>query len=631
MRKQTMIAFILSMALLINGCQKKEESTTNTSQAQSTTVKNATTSKIDFTFADEDFDDSYDEQAISIDLSDTSLKADGVSIKNGSITISKAGTYVCSGTLKNGSIIVDAGKEDLVRIVLNNANITSDTSSAIYVKQAKKTVLILAKDSENTISDAKDYTYEDAEKEEPNAAIFSKDDLSITGSGKLIVNANFNHGIFSKNQLVITSGSFDITSQNDGLKGKDGIAIADGTFTINAQGDGMQASESQEESKGWVYIEAGTFHITSQGDGIQAETNLEICDGTFDITTGGGSQNASTKSDWGRWGPQDQTSTNEDTTSAKGIKSGKDMIISKGTYTFDTSDDAIHTNASMDIKDGTYTIQSGDDGIHADETLTVEKGSMDIKKSYEGIEGNQIVIQGGDIQVVSSDDGLNAAGGNDGSSMNGRPGQNTFSSSDSDVSITITGGNIYVNASGDGLDSNGNLYIKGGNVIVDGPQDSGNGALDYDGTCEITGGTLIAAGMSGMAQMPSDTSSQASMMITFDETQSENTLISLMQDNDLIIAYAPSKKFNNIVISTPSLTKDKTYSIQSGGTISGLESKKVITEGTINNASTLGSFTLSDMATSISQDGTSVQAGMNQPQGKPGGDKEMGGPGGHGM
>ena len=148
----------------------------------------------------------------------------------------------------------------------------------------------------------------------------------------------------------------------------------------NAQGDGMQASESQEESKGWVYIEAGTFHITSQGDGIQAETNLEISDGTFDITTGGGSQNASIKSDWGRWGPQDQTSTSEDTTSAKGIKSGKDMIISKGTYTFDTSDDAIHTNASMDIKDGTYTIQSGDDGIHADETLTVEKGSMDIKK-----------------------------------------------------------------------------------------------------------------------------------------------------------------------------------------------------------------------------------------------------------
>lgn len=630
MRKHVMIVLIICIVVIISGCQKKEETTTNTSQDQSTTI-NTATSNIDFTFADEDFDDSYDDTAIAIDLSNTSIKEDGITSKNGNITISKAGTYILNGTLKNGSVIVNAGKDDLVRIVLNNVDITSDTSSGIYIKQAKKTILILAKDSENTISDAKSYTYDDTEKEEPNAAIFSKDDLSITGSGKLVVNANFNHGIFSKNQLVITNGTYEITSQNDGIKGKDGIAIAAGKFSIQAQGDGLQSSENSEDTKGWIYIKTGTFHITSQGDGIQAETNLEINDGTFDITTGGGSQNASTKSDWGRWGPQNDTATSEDTTSAKGMKAGKDMVISSGTYTFDTSDDAMHCNASMSIQNGAYTIQSGDDGIHGDDTVTVEKGNINIQKSYEGIEGNQVVINGGDIQIVSSDDGINAAGGNDGSSMNGRPGQNTFSSSQGNGSITFTGGNIYVNASGDGLDSNGNLYIQGGMIIVDGPQDDGNGALDYDGTCEITGGTLIAAGMSGMAQMPSDTSSQSSVMITFDTTQSENTLISLTQGNDMVIAYAPSKKFNNIVISTPTIIQGKEYSIQSGGTITGLESKKAITKGTISGASTLGSFTPSQISTSISQDGTSVQAGMNQSGGNPRGDKGMKGPGGHGM
>lgn len=616
--------FLLAGVLMISvtACSSKEETKTTTSsgsQEQTTETVLAATTNIDYTFDDEDFDDSYDETATRITLTDTSAQVDGTGVKvsGSTITIHTAGTYVVSGTLQNGQLVVDATNKDIIRIVLKDATITSNTSSAIYVKQADKTILILADGSENTITDAKSYTYDDNVNEEPNAAIFSKDDLTITGNGSLYVNGNFNHGIFSKDDLVITNGTYQINSANDGLKGKDGIAIAAGTFTIAAQGDGLQASEAQDAAKGWIYIKSGTFTINANGDGIQAETYLEIEDGAFTITTGGGSVNASTSSSWGNWGPQGTISQSEDTTSAKGIKSGNDMILSNGVFTLDTSDDALHGNASMTIKQGTYTITSGDDGIHTDATLTIDQGSIDIQKSYEGIEGNNVIVNDGSISVVSSDDGFNSAGGND-SSSSGRPGQNSFQTA-SNATLEFHGGTIYVRASGDGLDSNGTLTITGGVIIVDGPTDSGNGALDYDGSCTIDGGTLIAAGMSGMAQMPSSSSSQASVMITFSSMQSAGTLISILDGNDALLSYAPDISFNCIVISTPSMIQGSTYTLASGGTVSGDVTGNAYLNGFVSDASALCEFSLSSTVLSISDRGTSVSSGM-----------QGGGRGGHG-
>lgn len=623
-RMSLLLAGVLMVSM--SACNNKEETktTNSTSQAQTTNRATAVTTNIEYAFDDEDFDDSFDETATLITLQGASAEAsgNGVKISGSTITIHAAGTYVVSGTLSDGQLIVDASSTDTVRIVLQNADITSSTSSGIYVKQADKTILILAEGSENTVSDANDTTYDDSAKEEPNAAIFSKDDLTITGSGSLKVNGNFNHGIFSKDDLVITNGTYTITSANDGLKGKDGIAIASGTFTIQAQGDGMQASETKDINKGFIYIKSGSFTINAKGDGIQAETYLEIEDGTFVINTGGGSANASTTSSWQKgWGSQGSISETEDTTSAKGIKAGSDMILSNGTYTMDTSDDAMHCNASMTIRSGTYTINSGDDGIHADAVLTIENGSIDIQKSYEGIEGNNVIIYDGSIQVVSSDDGFNSAGGNDGSSS-GRPGENSFSSNSS-ATLEFHGGTIYVKASGDGLDSNGTLTITGGTILVDGPTDSGNGALDYDGSCTISGGTLIAAGMSGMAQMPSSSGSQASVMITFSSTQRANTLISFLDGNDALLSYAPSISFNNIVISTPSMTQGNSYTLASGGSVIGETSGNATWNGKLSGSSTLCDFTLSSTVLSISDSGSSVSSGMQG--GVPGGEDMRGG------
>lgn len=625
MKKTVSMVMVLFLMLCLNGCQEKQEQET---KIQSVSVSNTSTTNIDYEFEEEDFDDSYDDSATSILLKDTGIEidGDGASASGSVVTIQSAGTYVLEGTLTDGQIVVEASKKDTVRIVLKQASITSSTTSAIYVKQADKTILILAEGSENKVVDTKSDTYEDAEKEEPNAAIFSKDDLTITGSGSLQVTGNGNHGIFSKNKLVITDGTYVINSANDGLKGKDGIAIANGSFTIHAQGDGLQASEDTQETKGWVYIQSGEFNIDANQDGIQAETYLEIVQGTFTITCGGGSENASTKSDWGNWGPANQNVSTEDTTSAKGIKAGKDLIISNGTYELNTSDDALHCNASMLIKNGTYTIQSGDDGMHADAILTIDQGKIDIQKSYEGIEASEVIVNDGTIQVVSSDDGFNAAGGNDASSISGRPGENSFSS-DSDISLTINGGNLYVRADGDGLDSNGDLFITGGIVTIDGPQDNGNGALDYDGTCEITGGTLIAVGMSGMAQMPSSSSSQPSVMITYSSIQSANTLVSILDGNEALLSYAPSISFNNIVISTPNMVQNGTYTLTSGGSVNGETDAKVYLTPTLKNQTTLCDFTLSSMTMSISDSGSTVSNG-GMGQGGHGGDMGRGGPGG---
>lgn len=610
----------LLLMLAMTSCSSKDTETTTSDEAAVTQDSNTT---IDYRFAEEDYDDSYlleDSTQITLNGASADITGDGASVSKGIVTISKAGTYVVSGTLQDGQLIIDAAKTDTVRIVLLNADITSSTASAIYAKQSAKTILILAEGTTNTVSDAASYTYEDAAQEEPNAAIFSKDDLTITGSGTLVVNGNFNHAIFTKNILAITNGSLQITSVNDGLKGKDGIAIANGKVNIQAGGDGMQASEDLEEGKGWVYIADGSFTIQATGDGIQAETNLEVIAGSFTITTGGGSVHASTTEGWGSWSSAEA----EDETSAKGIKSGANMVLHDGTYSMDTSDDAIHSNADLTIQLGTYSISSGDDGIHADAALIIEQGELTITKSYEGLEGNTIELNGGTISVTSSDDGLNAAGGADGSSTNGRPGANSFSTDDS-ASITIQDGTLYVHASGDGLDSNGSLYIYGGTIFVDGPSSDGDGPLDYDGTCEITGGTLITAGRSGMAQMPGSSSTQNSVMITFSSNQAAGTQINLEQDGSNLVSFTPSVSFNNIVVSSAKLMLDTSYTLSSGGSVTGgTAMSQVMIGGTIAGSSALTDFYLDSVATSLDDSGNRVSAGMS------GGGKGgmQGGPGG---
>ncbi|WP_139904830.1 carbohydrate-binding domain-containing protein [Clostridium thermarum] len=579
------------------------------------------------TYKDEDnYSDWQNESPNYIELKGTSaeIKGSGAEIKENIITITSAGVYVISGTLDDGQILIKEESKGTVRLVLNGAQITSKDSAAIYIKSAGKAIISLEEGTENTITDGSSYVFEDSSTDEPSAAIFSRSDLTINGSGKLIVNGNYNDGITGKDDVKITGGDIVIKAADDGLIGKDVAAVKAGSLTIEAGGDGIKSTNDTDLSKGLVAIEGGSFNITSGADGIQAETYVLISGGNFDITAGGGSANGEVKADeemgpWGRGGKSTSTSTSTDETesqSKKGIKASGEIVIGGGTINIDSADDAIHSNNFYTATGGDITLTSGDDGIHADTAIAIKGGKTNITKSYEGIESSDMTISDGEIYITASDDGINISGGADGSSINGRMGQNPFTATDG--KLIISGGFISVNADGDGLDSNGDIEMAGGTVVVSGPTNSGNGALDYNGTFEISGGLLVAAGSSGMAEAPSESSGQYSIMMTYPQVQQAGTLISLKDSSGkTLLTYAPEKNYQTVVISSPDLKKDSNYTLYSGGTSTGNETKGFYAKGENVNGTKVVAFTISSSVTWLNESGVTTNKG--QGMGRPGG------------
>lgn len=403
-----------------------------------------------------------------IELNGDSIKFNGVgaSVNKNIISISKSGTYVISGKLNDGQIIVEESSKGTVHLVFNGAEINNSSSSPVFIKKAGMVVITLEKGTENIVTDGKDYIFADSNETEPDAAIFSKDDLYINGEGTLIVNANYNDGIKSKDNLEIISGNITVNSVDDGIVGKD----------------------------------------------------------------------------------------------------------------------------KVDILGGNIEIAAGDDGIHAETTLNIQDGTINITKSEEGLEGSLITITGGKINILANDDGINASSGDGGS----------------DNKIIISGGYTVVNASGDGVDSNGSIEMTGGTLIVYGPTNNGNGALDYDTTFEMSGGLLIAAGSRGMVQTPSQESSQYSINMIYSTIQKAGKAVQLLDSSGNIIAtFEPEKQYQSVVISSPELTKGQTYTISTDG-------NKTV------------EFTLNDVVTWVSESGIIENGGMRQGGMKPGGMKPGG-------
>ncbi len=464
-------------------------------------------------FTARDLAQDYDaNKAAMIQLLDNEIAAgtESVTVSGTTATITAEGVYVLTGTLQNGQIIVDAPKDAKVQLVLDGVTIHSETSAAIYVRQADKVFLTLAAGTENNLSSGD--AFEAIDDNNIDAAVFSKDTLTINGAGALTVASPAGHGVAVKGKLKITGGSVRITAARHGATGKNGVYICGGTLDITAGQDGLHAENDEDTTRGMVVISSGSVRIAADGDGIDAGGTLEITDGDFDIVTGGGSQNAPAhqeeRGDRGWFGWQDSASNSaQDTASAKGLKASGSVTLTGGDFTLDCQDDAIHSNADVNIAGGTYQIATGDDGVHADENVATSGGTIAISASYEGIEGQCIEISGGKIDATASDDGLNAAGGDSGDDT-----RRSFMQSSGNNELIISGGYIVIDAAGDGLDSDGNLTVTGGNVYVYGPESSNNGALDFDGTGTVTGGAVVALGASGMAQNFDDSSSQGSIL-----------------------------------------------------------------------------------------------------------------------
>jgi len=555
---------------------------------------------------------------IELKGTDVSIKGSGAEVKDSTITITTAGVYVISGKLDNGQIVVDVENEGIVRLVLNGAEINCTDNAPIFVKNAVKTIITLQDETENLIADGEKYVFSDSSTDEPNAAIFSKDNLTINGTGKLTVRGNYNNGITSKDELKITGGDIQIFSTDDGLMGRDFVAVKDGKITIQVGGDGIKSTNDTDTSKGFIAIEGGIFEIKSGTDGIQAETSVLISRGVFAISSGGGSTNSSNKIGDNRQNPwenkKNNTTTNTDAAeseTAKGIKAAADITIHGGTFTIDSSDDSIHSNNSITIADGDISIASGDDGIHADSSIIIRGGKINISKSYEGIESTQVTVSDGDIHITSSDDGINIAGGNDGSSIDGRPGQNNFSFSENNK-LNINGGYIAVDAAGDGLDANGSIYMTSGTVIVNGPTANNNGALDYDGTFEMSGGFLISAGSSGMVQAPSEQSPQYSIIMNYSQTQQAGTVIHLKDsEGNAVATFAPEKNYQSVVISSSELKKDTAYTLYSGGTLTGSRADGFYTDVEYKDGTKIVDFTISNSVTWLSEMGVTADRSSN--------------------
>lgn len=570
-------------------------------------------------YSDDDFyTDWENENPTYIELNGTSASFDGagaVVVTNNVVTIRAAGVYVISGKLDDGQIVVDAEDKGNVRLVLNGVEINSSTQSPIYVKNAGKTIISLPEGTENTLTDGTEYVLEDSS-DEPNAALFSKDNLTINGSGKLTVHGNYNNGITSKDELRITGGTIEIDSVDDGLMGRDVVAVKEGDITINAGGDGIKSSNDKDTSKGNIALEGGTYNVTASKDGMQAEGSLLIADGDYTITSGGGSpETVAGKGNDMRPTGNETTTTNTaetETESAKGLKATIDVAIGGGTFNIDSSDDAVHSNNSVTIAGGDMTIASGDDGLHGDTAVLTKGGKINITKSYEGIESKVISIANGEIDVTASDDGINVGGGNDSSGMD-------FQSTETeDNLLSISGGTVTVNSGGDGLDSNGSIKMTGGTVLVSGPTDNGNGSLDYDQSFEMTGGFLIAAGSAGMVQATSEQSTQNAIVMTYPDTQAAGTLLHLEDsDGNTVATFAPEKDYQAVFISSPNLEKNKDYTLYSGGTSTGKEADGLYSDGDYNGGTKVVEFTISDTVTWLNESGVTTES--------------TGGPGGGGM
>ncbi|MGN0524318.1 MAG: carbohydrate-binding domain-containing protein [Eubacterium sp.] len=439
-------------------------------------------------FKDRDLDYTYEQdEAIKINLADGKSKcsSENVTVNGDTVTVSKQGVYLVSGSLSNGQIIVDAGN-DKVQLVLNDVSINCNTSSAIYCKQADK--LYITSLGENFLSNTQDYIAIDDNN--INAVIYSRDNLTLNGDGQLTINAKYGHSISSKDNLKITGGSYNITAQKHALDANDSVRITNSSLTLEAEKDGIHADNEDDETEGFVYV-----------------------------------------------------------------------------------------------KDGTVNISSADDGIHASSALKIEGGSVNIAKSNEGLEGRYISLTGGEVSVISDDDGINATDGSDslqteqrmngGMRKDGTATQSNNETTDSTDSLTdtaqvqcgisVSGGSHIINANGDGIDSNGELFVTGGTVIVHGPENSGNGAIDSNSAPQISGGTVVALGASGMAMGFSSESSQCSILYNLETTYEKGTEIVLENSKGKkVVGLTAEKSFNSVVISSGDIAIKNKYKLNIG-------------------------------------------------------------------
>ena len=542
----------LLAALALTGCSANSASNTSATSTTSTSASSTsdTTSKMADSFSTdvksgaklaEDThysakDVTWDSSSeVTIDLSNP-IATDGVTVSDGVITITKAGNYKLTGTYE-GQIKVEAADSDMIRLILNNATITNSTGAAINVVEADEVVIYTASSTTNTVSDGSSYS--DTASGSPDAAIYSKSDLTLAGEGTLKVEGKYEESIHTSDGLVIASGTLEVSAANTGIKGKDYVDILDGTVTVTASQDGIKATNDSDGNRGWVRLSGGIVNISAGDDGFKAERVVEISGGTLNITQ-----------------------ANE------GIEA-----------------------QYINILDGTVNVTSSDDGINASYSTTTTTDSTTATSTNQSAQNRQNSAP----QVPSGSAGQASAGGQAPSGTMGQPqagggmgGGGTFDVVD--ATINISGGTVTVNANGDGIDSNGTATLSGGTLIVNGPFTGGNASLDTNGDLLLNGTTVTAANSGDMFEAPSTNSTSGYVKISNVSNLSAGTTVQVTDSSGTVVA---NYKVTNsstalILVSSAKITKGESYTVYTT-----TDSVDASSTTLASNATSLGSFTAS--------------------------------------
>lgn len=579
-----------------------------------------TESVVDISFTDRDRDASYEEYA-EVELSDEEILVDGEALTENTstngiafsqeehiVTFTEEGVYLLSGTLSDGQIIVDTEDTAKVQLVLDNVDIHCENQAAIWIKSADKVFLTLADGSENVVSDGGQMAAEDTdassdEHADADGAIFSKADLTIQGSGSLTVSGNYKHGIVSKDDLVITGGNLSVTAVENCLAGKDAVKIADGTISLEADQHAIKAKNEDDTQQGNIYLEGGTITAAAAEDGINATGSIVITGGEMELTV----------QDDGIHSDRDLViydGTVSIPQSYEGLE-GHRITIFGGTLDVTASDDGMNASGgtesqeeeafmkqfrqedggNMQMPEGEEMPENGEMPQLPEDAEISENGEMPQPPEGEEMpENGEMPQPPDDTEMPENGEAMEAAADNElrqTSEMNEMPmrgggmrgemqdGMQQWQEgrgmghgdmdSDSEAYLRICGGNIKVDAGGDGLDSNGYFYMEGGTLLVAGPTSGADSALDYGLTAEATGGTVVAAGSRGMAQGFSQDSAQGNFLYNFSESIPAESIISLKtSDGDEIVAWRCQKEFQSVVITSPELEAGNTYILTAG-------------------------------------------------------------------
>lgn len=654
MKKKILYSFMALLMLAFTACKPDEviddPTDPNNPAGNDTTGLSTTTQEqaADYSW------DTNNEDVIYLNGTSISTTSTKVNVAGTTATIKAGGNFRVTGTLDNGQLKVSNTDGLIVRLILDNANITNTTTAPLFVEQGKKTVVIMPAGTTNSFTDALTH---DTLIDSTNAAIYSRDYISFVGEGMLNVNGKFQDGINGKDEVIIKSGNITINAVDDGIRGKDFVLIHGGTLNVTTtSGDGFKSDDATIGGLGFISINGGNSTIVSKGDGISASGAVNISDGSVNVTAGGGG-----------------TATPSTTISSKGLKGDESVNVTGGTVVLSTADDAINSNnlayisggnitiatksdgingaqkvlttggtinmtvgggstatastiisckgikspVTVHLNGGDITINSADDcihsdnavylggaiingqtnsstgdGIHAEDSVTVNGGTCTITKSYEALEAKFITINSGSVYITATNDGVNATAG----LVSGG------TESDDGSVFKITGGLLNASAaSGDCIDSNGDILINGGVVVGHGPTSAPELGVDLNGTFSISGGLFVASGPSTqMFESPTTSSTQKSVAVTFSSTVSANTIFNVQDaSGNNLVTFKPARGYKTMIFSSQMLVAGTTFSIYTGGSSTGTNDNGYYSGGTYSGGTMRTTFTCSSTVTSV--------------------------------